>query len=54
MKALQHEGVAISLFSMRHEIASVVLLPRKDMTTQSPPKRGKGGYQSDEGSGFGS
>jgi len=32
--------VAISIFSTRHEIASVVLLPRNDIMTQ-PPGEGK-------------
>jgi hypothetical protein len=36
-------SVAISSFSMRCEIASVVLLPRNDVTTQSP--RGEGEHE---------
>ena len=32
-------SVAISLFSMHYEIASVVSLPRNDITTHSPGER---------------
>jgi hypothetical protein len=35
-------SVAISLFSIYYEIASVVKLPRNDIATQSPEGRGMG------------
>ena len=39
-QAFRHAGVAISVFSMTREIASVVSLPRNDITTQSPGEEG--------------
>ena len=40
-QALRHAGVAIPVFSMPREIASVVSLPRNDITTQSLRGEGK-------------